>query len=282
MRNVAKPSPRTSVSGRRPGPRARQRGRRGPDQGRTVAPEAHPARAGGTRGRVGGRHRPRRSGAPRSLETYARLATALEMRLELGLVDPRRRTGPSREADLVHAAMGDAEARLLRSLGFDVGLDVPYQHYQFAGRADLLACDRERRSLLHVENRTRFPNLQEAFGSYNAKRAYLATDVAERIGLGGGWRSETHVIAPLWSSEVLHSLRLRTASFEAVCPDPPNAFAAWWSGEPPAQSRASCLVVLDPDPGGPAARRRRFIGLAEALRAEPRYRDYAAAAQALR
>src|SRR3972149_4656225 len=120
MRNVAKPSPRTSVSGRRPGPRARQRGRRGPDQGRTVAPEAHPARAGGTRGR------------------------------------------------------------------------------------------------------------------------------------GGGWRSETHVIAALWSSEVLHSLRLRTASFEAVCPDPPNAFAAWWSGEPPAQSRASCLVVLDPDPGGPA------------------------------
>ena len=222
------------------------------------------------------------AGHPASLETYARLATALEMRLELGLVDPRRRTAPSREADLVHAAMGDAEARHLRSLGFDVGLDMPYQHYQFAGRADLLAWDRERRSLLHVENRTRFPNLQEAFGSYNAKRAYLATDVAERIGLGGGWRSETHVIAALWSSEVLHSLRLRTASFEAVCPDPPNAFAAWWSGEPPAQSRASCLVVLDPDPGGPAARRRRFIGLAEAMRAAPRYRDYAAAAQALR
>ena len=222
------------------------------------------------------------AGHPASLETYARLATALEMRLELGLVDPRRRTGPSREADLVHAAMGDAEARHLRSLGFDVGLDMPYQHYQFAGRADLLAWDRERRSLLHVENRTRFPNLQEAFGSYNAKRAYLAADVAERIGLGGGWRSETHVIAALWSSEVLHSLRLRTASFEAVCPDPPNAFAAWWSGEPPAQSQANCLVVLDPDPGGPAARRRRFIGLAEALRAEPRYRDYAAAAQALR
>ena len=222
------------------------------------------------------------TGHPASLETYARLSTALGLRLELALVDPRRRTGPSREADLVHAAMGEAEARRLRAHGFDVGLDVPYQHYQFAGRADLLAWDRGRRSLLHIENRTRFPNLQEAFGSYNAKRAYLAEDVAERIGLGGGWRSETHVIAALWSSEVLHSLRLRTASFEVVCPDPPNAFAAWWSGEPPAQSRASCLVVLDPDPGGPAARRRRFIGLAEALRAEPRYRDYAAAVQAPR
>ena len=52
------------------------------------------------------------AGHPASLETYARLATALELRLELGLVDPRRRTGPSREADLVHAAMGDAEAAL--------------------------------------------------------------------------------------------------------------------------------------------------------------------------
>jgi transcriptional regulator with XRE-family HTH domain len=203
------------------------------------------------------------AGHPASLETYARLSTALGLRLELALVDPRRRSGPSREADLVHAAMGEAEARRLRAHGFDVGLDVPYQHYQFAGRADVLAWDLERRALLHVENRTRFPNLQEAFGSYNAKRAYLAADVAERIGLGGGWRSETHVIVALWSAEVLHSLRLRTASFEAVCPDPADAFAAWWSGEPPAQGQTSCLVVLDPHPGGPAARRRRFIGLAE-------------------
>src|SRR3972149_6502746 len=34
------------------------------------------------------------AGHPASLETYARLATALEIRLELGLVDPRRRAGP--------------------------------------------------------------------------------------------------------------------------------------------------------------------------------------------
>jgi transcriptional regulator with XRE-family HTH domain len=222
------------------------------------------------------------TGHPASLETYARLSTALGLRLELALVDPRRRTRPSREADLVHAAMGEAEARQLRAHGFEVGLDVPYQHYQFAGRADLLAWDLERRALLHIENRTRFPNLQETFGSYNAKRAYLAADVAERIGLGGGWRSETHVIVALWSAEVLHSLRLRTASFEAVCPDPLDAFAAWWSGEPPASGDASTFVVFDPDPGPPSARRRRFTGLAQALRAEPRYRDYAEAAQALR
>src|SRR3989304_4894659 len=75
------------------------------------------------------------AGPPASREPDGRLATALEMRLELGLVDPRRRTGPSREADLVHAAMGDAEARHLRSLGFDVGRDRPHHPYQSAGGA---------------------------------------------------------------------------------------------------------------------------------------------------
>jgi transcriptional regulator with XRE-family HTH domain len=221
------------------------------------------------------------AGRPASLETYARLSTALGRRLELAIVDHRRRSSSSDESDLVHAAMGEAEARHLRSRGFEVGLDVPYQHYQFAGRGDLVAWHRERRALLHLEIRTRFPNLQQAFGSYNAKRAYLAADVAERIGLHGGWRSETHVIVALWSAEVLHTLRIRTASFEAVCPDASHAFAAWWSGEPPVSGDASTLIVFDPDPGDPGARRRRFIGLSEALRAEPRYRDYAAAARAL-
>ena len=133
-------------------------------------------------------------GHPASLETYARLATALGLRLERALVSPRRRASISEGSDVVHAAMGEAEAQHLRLLGFDVGLDVPYQHYQFAGRADMLAWDRERHTLLHVENRTRFPNLQEAFGSYNAKRAYLARAVADRLGVRGGWRSQTHVI----------------------------------------------------------------------------------------
>jgi transcriptional regulator with XRE-family HTH domain len=222
------------------------------------------------------------SGGAASLETYARLATALGLRFDAAFTDPRRRTVPLDGADLVHAAMGEAEARQLRSLGFEVGLDVPYQHYQFAGRGDVVAWHRERRALLHLENRTRFPDLQQAFGSYNAKRAYLAADVAARIGLIGGWRSQTHVVVALWSAEVLHTLRLRTASFEAVCPDPPDAFEDWWSGEPPTRGSSSSLVVFDPDPGPPASRRRRFTGLQDAIRADPRYRDYADAAQALR
>src|SRR5262249_28743040 len=98
----------------------------------------------------------------------------------------------------------------------------------------------------HVENRTRFPNLQEAAGSYNAKRAYLAPAVADRLGLRHGFVSVTHVMVCLWSAEILHALRLRTASFRALCADDAGGFAAWWNGVPPTAGSSSSLVVLDP------------------------------------
>jgi transcriptional regulator with XRE-family HTH domain len=226
------------------------------------------------------------AGRPASVATYARLATALNLRLDLELTDPRRRNASSsRDIDLVHAAMGEVEAKHLRSIGFEIDLDSPYQHYQFAGRADVVAIDRVRSALLHIENRTRFPDLQDAFGSYNAKRAYLGPELAERHGMRGAWSSETHVMVGLWSAEVLHTLRIRTASFHSVCPDPPDAFAAWWAGQPPEHGRASTFVILDPDPQlatSGRSRRRRFVGIADAMGTDPRYRGYAEAANALR
>ena len=53
-------------------------------------------------------------------------------------------------------------------------------------------------------------------------------------------------MACLWSSEVLHAIRLRRATFDALCPDPPDALHAWLRGEPPAPGVTSTLVVLDP------------------------------------
>ena len=228
-------------------------------------------------------------GVVASLESYARLATALGLRPSLDLADTRGRAtgrGPrgaghrNEAGDFVHAAMGEIEARALARPGRTVAIDEPYQHYQFAGRADLLTWDRE--NLLHIENRTQFPNLQEAAGSYNAKRQYLAGTLAERLDLGPrGWRSVTHVMACLWSSEVLHAIRLRRASFAALCPDPPDAFEAWLRGEPPAAGASSCLVVLDPlVPFG--SRRRTIAAMEEPPRLDPRHRGYADAAEALR
>jgi len=216
------------------------------------------------------------AGESGSLEAAARIARALGLRAELDLVDPRRREDrrSSLAGDVVHSAMGEFEAAQLRRRGFRVGLDEPYQHYQFAGRADLVAWDLDARSLLHIENRTLFPNFQEMAGAFNAKRAYLGRSLAERLDVSG-WASETHVIAALWSSEVLHSLRLRTESFRSICPDAADAYAGWWGDTPPAAGNAATLVVLDPLASG---RQRPFVGLDDALTTRPRYRGYADAA----
>ena len=222
-------------------------------------------------------------GQPVSLEIYTRLAVALGRRPELALSSRvGRAPEPFRAGrDIVHAAMGELEARQLSSHGFAIAIDEPYQHYQFAGRADLLGWDLEARALLHVENKTALPDLQDLAGSYNAKRAYLAAAMAERLNLGpGGWRTVTHALVVLWSSEVLHVLRLRPATFASRCPSPVEPFAAWWAGHPPAAGVTSSLVILDPDPVL-SSRRSRFVGGDRAGVIEPRYRTYADAAAAL-
>jgi transcriptional regulator with XRE-family HTH domain len=216
------------------------------------------------------------AGEPASTDLATAVATALGRRAELHLVDHGRRDARrSLSIDAVHSAMGELEARHLRELGFQVGIDEPYQHYQFAGRADLVAWDAGARAMLHIENRTRFPDFQEMAGAYNSKRAYLGRALADRLGIGS-WRSETHVIAALWSAEVLHALRLRTNSFKSICADDARAFEAWWSGRPPVPGASSSLVVLDPFV---TSRQRSFISLDDAIAgARPRYRGYADAA----
>lgn len=219
------------------------------------------------------------AGKPASLESYARVATSLSLRPDLLLADPRGSKRSGDGEDFVHAAMGEVEARRLQPRGFEVAIDEPYQHYQFAGRADVAAWDREARALLHIENRTRFPNVQEALGSYGAKRAYLGRVLAERLGIRGGWTSETHVIAGLWSSEVIHVLRIRHATFRVTCPDSNDAFDAWWAGDPAnLRGVTSSLVLLDPAPGV----RDGFRTTAVSDATRPRYRGYADAVERLR
>ena len=221
-------------------------------------------------------------GRPAGLATYAAIAGALGLEPAFEMLDRRRRTNVIRHEDPVHAAIGESLAARLRSFGLDVALDDPFQHYQFAGRADLLAWSIDRRALLHVENRTRFPNIQEAFGSYNVKRRYLPAIAAERLGVRGGWDTVVNVVAALWSSEVLHDLRLHPASFRAVCPDPMDAFATWWRGAiPQASGVTSSLVLIDPIVTG-RSDRRCFIGLDQASTARGRYRGYADALEAIR
>jgi hypothetical protein len=222
------------------------------------------------------------AGQVASLESYARIAVALGLRPDLLLEDPRANPAAKHRGgeDVVHAAMGELEARLVAGEGRNVAIDEPYQHYQFAGRADVLV--RDQRNLLHIENRTQFPNLQEAAGSWNAKRQYLAREMADRYGIGpSGWRSVTHVMACLWSAEVLHAIRLRQASFDALAPDQPEAFGAWLSGREPSPGTTATLILLDPLVA-PGERRRVWAPAHEPPRLDPRYRGYSEAAEVLR
>jgi transcriptional regulator with XRE-family HTH domain len=215
-----------------------------------------------------------------SVEAVVRLSSALGLRLDFELSDPRKRAPTSaRQTDVVHAAMGELEAGHLRRFGFTLGLDEPYQHFQFAGRADVAAWDLAARALLHIENRTRFPDFQEMAGSYNAKRSYLAETLAHRLGIRS-WSSETHVIAALWSSEVLQALRAYPESFRSICPDPPDAFLSLWDGTATPIGITSTLVLFDPAATG---RQVPFVGLDDALdhTTRPRYRGYAEAAAAV-
>jgi len=217
-------------------------------------------------------------GEPVSIEVALRVVTTLGLRLEVDMVDPRRRQRRSDlSVDPVHSAMGELESGHLRKLSFPVAIDEPYQHFQFAGRADVIAWDVAARALLHIENRTRFPNVQETAGSFNAKRAYLGRVLAERFAIQR-WQSETHVIVALWSAEVLHALRSRSETFRALCPDEPVGFAGWWRGQAPAHGTRRELVVLDPLAKG---RQRSWISLTDALFARPRHRGYAEVARLL-
>jgi transcriptional regulator with XRE-family HTH domain len=218
------------------------------------------------------------AGEPTSLEAVVRVATALNLRLDVELTDGRRRPdGPSRSVDPVHSAIGELEVAHLRRLAFGAGVDEPYQHFQFAGRADVVAWDLQSAALLHIENRTRFPDFQEMAGAFNSKRAYLAASIGGRLGIAR-WSSQTHVIAALWSAEVLHAIRRRPESFRSLCPDPPDAFTGWWTGRPPLRGLYSTLIVVDPLATG---RQRQFIGLDQALSARPRHLGYADAAAKL-
>ena len=218
------------------------------------------------------------AGQSSSIEAVMRLTGALGLRLDIELADPRKREHrPNLSADEVHSAIGEFEARHLRQRGVPIGMDEPYQHYQFAGRADLIAWDIERRAFLHIENRTRFPNFQEMAGAFNNKKSYLGAVIAERARVRN-WASETHVMAALWSSEVLHALRLRTESFRALCPDDPEAFGYWWNGQIPPSGKRALFVVVDPLATN---RQRAWISLDEALTARPRYRGYSEAASRL-
>ncbi len=212
-------------------------------------------------------------GQPTTMETYARLAAALGLRLEVALDDARPRKYSGRAEDPAHAAIVEMLAARYAAQGRLVSVDDPFQHFQFAGRADVTAVDPTGPDLLHHEVKTALPNVGEMAGSWNAKRQYLASSIAQRHGYRLGFRSVTHVLTVAWTADCLHILRLRRATFASLGPDGSAAFAAWWAGHvPPSPGISSTLVILDPiaRPRAPA-----WVPFEAIPELRPRHRDYA-------
>ena len=186
-------------------------------------------------------------GEPSTFETYARLGAALGLRLDASLEDPRSHARLGRADDPVHAAIVEMLAARYSGQGRVVAADEPFQHFQFAGRADVTAVDPAGPDLLHHEVKTALPNVGELAGAWNVKRRYLAATLAERQGVRGGFRSVTHVLTIAWTADCLHVLRLRGATIRSLGPDAPDAFARWWDGaQPVAAGITSSVVVFDP------------------------------------
>jgi hypothetical protein len=134
--------------------------------------------------------------------------------------------------------------------------------------------------LLHIENRTEFPNIQEAFGAFNAKREYLGAEMAARVGVPR-WRSEGHVMAAIWSADAIHAVRQHRATFSSLGPDGAEILEAWWRGDEPPNGRRSGFVLFDPVDGR-RSDARRWTGIANLSEIRPRYRGYAEALEALK
>ncbi len=171
-----------------------------------------------------------------------------------------------------------SRARASLDSALEVRLDEPHQHYQFAGRADFVAWSAPTRSLLHVENRTAFPDLQDAFGAFNAKRVYLGAELAERAGVNG-WRSQTHMMAALWSTELISTIRRHRSSFATIETGSAGAFDEWWSGRLPPPGHHAGVILLDPVPRRPATRA--WATLDDGVGVRARHSGYAAAARAI-
>jgi transcriptional regulator with XRE-family HTH domain len=219
-------------------------------------------------------------GEPTTIETYARLGSALGLPLEANLEDPRTGTYTRRAEDPVHAAIVETLAARYAGQGRIVAADEPFHHYQFAGRADVTAVDPAGPDLIHHEVKTAIPNVGELAGAWNVKRQYLVGSVAQRHGFRGGFRTVTHVLTVALTAECLHILRLREATIRSLGPDAPDAFADWWDGtRPEAAGVTSTVVVLDPisRPRAPT-----WAPIDDLGEVRPRHRDYAGLLRELR
>lgn len=132
---------------------------------------------------VVGRHENGRIGSIAALERHAGV---FGLRIDVRLAG---RAGElTRLADEEHSRIVEIIAAWFRSAGFLIETEASFSEWGERGRVDLLAFDPSTGTLVIVEVKTQFLDLQDLFGSINVKERLAAT-VAERR----GWRIQRRV-----------------------------------------------------------------------------------------
>jgi transcriptional regulator with XRE-family HTH domain len=113
-------------------------------------------------------------------------AAVLDMRVEWRVTG--RGADVARLLDAEHAAIVETLAATLATAGWQAEAESSYSEYGERGRIDLLAFDPSTKRLAVVEVKTELADLQDLFGSLNAK-----TRLAPGIGRRKGWHSSRAV-----------------------------------------------------------------------------------------
>lgn len=121
-------------------------------------------------------------GSIRSVSVVRTHAAVLDIRVEWRVAG--RGADVARLLDEEHAAMVETMAASLARAGWQVEAESSYSLYGERGRIDLLAFDPSTKLLAVVEVKTELADLQDLFGSLNAKAR-----LAPAIGRRHGWPS---------------------------------------------------------------------------------------------
>lgn len=146
-------------------------------------------------------------GSLRSIRVHA---SALGLRAEIHVTG--RGGELPRLTDEEHAAIVEQVASILREHGWVVEAEASYNHFGERGRFDLLAFHPATGTLLVVEVKTEFTDLQALFGSVNVKERLAPMIAAER-----GWevRRVATVLAVASTSAARHTVETHPALFSS-------------------------------------------------------------------
>ena len=158
-----------------------------------------------------------------TLGSLERVVEALGARLR---VDIRYRGGlGDRLADASHAALVDLVVGVLRSAGWLIELEFGFNVYGERGSVDILAWHAATRTLLIVEVKSRFTDLQAMLLSL-ARKLRLIPEVA-RTDLGWNALSVGRIVVAYGSTENRSIVAAHPATFDAAFPARAKAIRRW-------------------------------------------------------